>query len=47
MSVPELMALKRLSTSCATGLMPESVELLLPAADEAVVEEDAEVLGVA
>lgn len=42
---PELIALKRLSTSCPTALIPELLELSL--AVEEVVEADAEVLGVA
>ena len=45
--MPELMALKRLSTSCPTALMPELLELPLAVEDVAEVEVDAEVLGVA
>jgi hypothetical protein len=41
------MALKRLSTSCPTGLIPELLELLLAVEDPAEVEVDADVLGVA
>jgi hypothetical protein len=45
--LPELMALKRLSTSCPMGLIPELLEVSLEAEDEAEVEVDAEVLGMA
>jgi len=44
---PELIALKRLSTSCPTALMPELLELSLAGEDAAEVEVEAAVLGIA
>lgn len=44
---PELIALKRLSTSCPTSLMPELLDVSLEVDDVSVVELLVEVLGIA